>query len=73
MFYSFQNSACLHWIFPTGFEHTTLQYDAVPRYTLNKDSEKVAVVSLVPIVFGWLLAYALVYLARWIRAGFAKQ
>jgi hypothetical protein len=30
----------------------------------------VAVVSLVPIVLGWLLVYALVYLVRWIRAGF---
>jgi hypothetical protein len=42
----------------------------VPRYTLRGDPQNVAIVSLVPIVFGWLLAYALVYLVRWIRAGF---
>jgi len=51
-----------------------LEKDIVPRYRLlPPDTANVASVSLVPIVLGWLLAYALVYLVRWIWAGFAKQ
>lgn len=51
------------------FEEASQQYDTVPHYTLSQP-ENVAVVSLVPVVLGWLLASALVYLVRWIRAGF---
>jgi len=51
-------------------EQASRQRDIVPRYRLLTDKANVAVVSLVPIVLGWLLAYALVYLGRWIRAGF---
>jgi hypothetical protein len=46
-------------------------YDSVPRYPLL--SANGAFVALVPVALGWLLAYVLVYLVRWIRAGFAKQ
>jgi hypothetical protein len=42
--------------------------DLVPRYYLG--SANGAFIGLVPIPLGWLLAYALVYLGRWIRAGF---
>ena len=53
-------------------EQASRQYDLVPRYRLFTDGANVALVSLVPIVLGWLLAYALVYLVRWIRAGFKR-
>jgi hypothetical protein len=43
-------------------------YDSVPRYPLL--SANGAFVALVPVALGWLIAYALVYLGRWIRAGF---
>ena len=45
-------------------------YDTVQRYRFFPDTANVAFVSLVPIVLGWLLAYVLVGLGRWIRAGF---
>jgi hypothetical protein len=51
-------------------EQASRQYDIVQRYRLFPDTANVAFVSLVPIVLGWLLAYALVGLGRWIRAGF---
>jgi hypothetical protein len=51
------------------FKEASQQYDTVPHYTLS-EPENVAVVSLVPVVLGWLLAYVLVGLGRWIRAGF---
>jgi hypothetical protein len=43
-------------------------YDSVPRYHFT--SANGAFVALAPIPLGWLLAYALVYLVWWIRAGF---
>jgi hypothetical protein len=46
-------------------------FDAVPRYPLL--SVNGAVAALLPVGLGWLFAYALVYLSRWIRAGSAKQ
>jgi hypothetical protein len=52
-------------------ELASRQYDLVERYSLL--SANGAVAALVPVGLGWLLAYALVYLVRWIRAGFAKQ
>jgi hypothetical protein len=41
---------------------------SVPRYQFT--SANGAFVALAPIPLGWLLAYALVYLVRWIGAGF---
>jgi hypothetical protein len=46
-------------------------HDNVPRYHFT--SANGAFVALAPIPLGWLLAYALVYLMRWIRAGFAPS
>ena len=40
-------------------------------YWLSFRSHWVAL-ALVPIVLGWLVVYALVYLVRWIRAGFKR-
>jgi hypothetical protein len=45
-------------------------HDSVPRYHFA--SANGAFVALAPIPLGWLLAYALVYLVRWIRAGFKQ-
>jgi hypothetical protein len=53
------------------FQRAGRAYDAVTRYRLL--SANGAVAALVPVGLGWLLAYALVYLVRWIRGGFAKQ
>ena len=50
------------------FELASRQYDLVERYHLL--SANGAVAALVPVGLGWLLAYALVYLVLWIRAGF---
>src|SRR5262249_6947095 len=50
-------------------EQASKQEDIVPRYRFLTDKANVALVALPPIVLGWLLAYALVYLGRWIRAG----
>src|SRR5262249_164977 len=55
---------------PICSEQDSRQRDIVPRYRFLRDRANVAVVSLVPIVLGWLLAYAIVGLGRWIRAGF---
>jgi len=49
-------------------EQASRQKDVVPRYRFLTDKANVALVVLPPIVLGWLLAYALVYLVRWIRA-----
>lgn len=53
------------------FQRANRAYNTVPRYPLL--SANAAVAALVPVGLGWLLVYALVYLVRWIRAGFAKQ
>jgi hypothetical protein len=53
------------------FQRASRAHDNVPRYTFN--SANGALTALVPIGLGWLVAYALVYLVRWIGAGFAKQ
>jgi hypothetical protein len=50
------------------YQRASRAYDSVPRYHFT--SANGAFVALAPIPFGWLLAYALVYLARWIQAGF---
>jgi hypothetical protein len=50
------------------FQRASRAYDSVPRYHFM--SANGAFVALAPIPLGWLLAYALVYLVRWIRAGF---
>jgi hypothetical protein len=50
------------------FEQASRLYDNVQRYTFS--TPETAVVAFVPIVLGWLGVYALVYLVRWIRAGF---
>jgi len=50
-------------------EQASRQKDIVPRYRFLRDKANVALVALPPIVLGWLLAYALVYLRRLIRAG----
>jgi hypothetical protein len=52
------------------FQRAGRVYDTVPRYHLL--SANGAVAALVPVGLGWLLAYALVYLVRWIRAGFKQ-
>jgi|SRR5215468_873695 len=51
------------------FQRASRAYDNVTRYPRQWP----ALTALVPIGLGWLLAYALVYLVRWIGAGFAKQ
>src|SRR5215467_12008855 len=43
--------------------------NTVQRYRLFTDTANVAAVSLVPIPLGWLFAYILISLGRWIRAG----
>jgi hypothetical protein len=53
------------------FQRASRVSDTVPPYRVL--SANGAVAALVPVGLGWLLAYALVYLVRWIRAGFAKQ
>ena len=53
------------------FETASHHSDAVMRYRLF--SANGAVAALVPVGLGWLFAYALVYIVRWIRAGFTKQ
>jgi hypothetical protein len=53
------------------FQTASRHFNAVTRYPLF--SANGAVAALVPVGLGWLFAYALVYLVRWIRAGFAKQ
>jgi hypothetical protein len=45
-------------------------YGSVPRYHFT--SANGTFVALAPIPVGWLLTYALVYLIRWIRAGFKQ-
>jgi hypothetical protein len=50
------------------FQRASRAYESVPRYHLI--SANGAFVALAPIPLGWLIAYALVYLVRWIRAGF---
>jgi hypothetical protein len=49
----------------------------MPDTLIAEDREGIwkyaALVGLVPVAPGWLIAYALIYLVRWIRAGFAKQ
>jgi len=50
------------------FQRAAAAHDSVPRYHFM--SANGAFVALAPIPLGWLLAYALVYLVRWIRAGF---
>ena len=57
----------------TCSEMASRAYDNVSRYRFFADTGNVAFVSLVPIVLGWLLAYALVYLVGWIRAGFTPR
>src|SRR5262249_12846410 len=52
------------------FERARWASDTVTRYQLL--SVNGVVVALVPVGLGWLLAYALVYLVRWIRAGFQR-
>jgi hypothetical protein len=52
------------------FERARRAYDLVTRYPLL--SANGAVAALVPVGLGWLLAYALVYLVRWVRAGFQR-
>jgi hypothetical protein len=45
--------------------------DSEPRYNLTpKGGVNVILVVFIPILLGWLAAYALVALGRWIRAGF---
>src|SRR5262249_1450275 len=51
------------------YEQASRQKDTVPRYRFLTDKANVALVALAPIVLGWLLAYALVYLRRCVRAG----
>lgn len=51
-------------------ERASSEADTVQRYRLGFDFANVAFVSLVPIVLGWLIAYVLVGLGRWIQAGF---
>ena len=51
-------------------EQASRQKDTVPRYRFLTDKANVALVVLPPIVLGWLIAYALVYLRRWVGAGF---
>src|SRR5262245_32342714 len=53
------------------FQRARLASDLVTRYPLL--SANGAVVALVPVALGWLIAYALVYLVRWIRAGFKPR
>jgi hypothetical protein len=50
------------------FQRASRAYESVPRYHFT--SANGAFVALAPIPVGWLIAYALVYLVRWIRAGF---
>ena len=50
-------------------EQASRQKDIVPRYRFLTDKANVALVALPPIVLGWLLAYARVYLRRLMRAG----
>ena len=50
------------------YQRASRAYDSVPRYHFT--SANGAFVALAPIPFGWLLAYAVAYLARWIQAGF---
>jgi hypothetical protein len=50
------------------FQRASRTHDSVPRYHFA--SANGAFVALAPIPVGWLLAYALVALVRWIRAGF---
>jgi hypothetical protein len=47
-------------------------YDIAPRYLPPETPQNIinfALVAFPPIVLGWLLAYVLVYLVRWIRTG----
>jgi hypothetical protein len=54
------------------FQQASRLYDTVPRYSLTTPEQRVnfALAAFVPIVLAWLIAYALIYLVRWIRAGF---
>src|SRR5262245_47107479 len=54
------------------FRRTSEQADLVPRYTADQRANQVAA-ALGPVALGWLLVYALVYLMRWIRAGFTPR
>jgi len=54
--------------FEQCLERARWAYNTVTRYPLL--SANGAIAALVPVGLAWLLAYALVYLGRWIRAGF---
>jgi hypothetical protein len=54
------------------FRRASEQADLVPRYTADQRANQVAA-ALGPVALGWLLVYALVYLMRWIRAGFTPR
>jgi hypothetical protein len=54
-------------------EQASRQKDIVRRYRFLTDKANVALVALPPIVVGWLLAYALVYLVRRIRAATTRR
>jgi hypothetical protein len=53
------------------YQRASAASDSVPRYNLI--SASTAVFAFLSIGLGWLLAYALVYLGRWIRAGFKSS
>jgi hypothetical protein len=44
----------------------------IPRFSFRTPEERRnwALAAFVPTAFGWLVVYTLVYLVRWIRAGF---
>ena len=54
--------------FDVCFRRASAAADSVPRYPLL--SANGVFVALVPVALGWLVACALVYVGRWIRAGF---
>ena len=54
--------------FDVCFRRASAASDSVPRYHFT--SANGAFVALVPLPIAWVIAYALVYLGRWIRAGF---
>jgi hypothetical protein len=57
------------------FEDASKLSQIVPRYRPGPPEERInfAAVAFPPIVLGWLIAYALVYLVRWIQAGVATR
>ena len=55
------------------FRRASDRSDVVQRYVPSLEPTAFAVTSLLPVALGWLLVYALVYLMRWIRAGFTPR